>query len=149
MLLLTNRPAPDALAAWLGAAIGREEACRGTELPVTGVGVQEAMTRALAQAKLPFESVAAVAHDFSGEERYFEELLQASSRLTRAESNITVEDPGLSVGETGAAAGFLAIAMMAFLQSKGVHRRPSLAVISCDGPERGAVVLGPFNEKGR
>ena len=34
--------------------------------------------------------------------------------------------------------------MLAFLHGKGVYERPSLAVLSCDGPERGAVVLGPM-----
>jgi 3-oxoacyl-[acyl-carrier-protein] synthase I len=148
-LLLTNRPDPDALATWLGAAAGREEACRGTELPITGAGLQEAMSRALAQAKLPFESLAGLAHDFSGEERCFEELLQASSRISKAGDERATEDPGLSVGETGAAAGFLAIAMMAFLHWKGVHKRPSMALLTCDGPERVAVVLEPSDRKGR
>jgi 3-oxoacyl-[acyl-carrier-protein] synthase-1 len=148
-LLLTNRPDPDALATWMGAAAGSEEANRGTDRPITGAGLQEAMTKALAQAKLPYESLACLAHDFSGEQRYFEELLLASSRLAKGPVTGTMEIPSLSVGETGAAAGFLSIAMLAFLHSKGVHKRPSLAALTCDGPERGAVVLGPLDWKGR
>jgi len=144
MLLLTNRPDDEAMAVWLAASAGREEAIRGSDHPITGTGLQEAMSRALAQAKLPFLSLAGLAHDFSGEERYFEELLQATSRLATANGMPSTEDPGLSVGETGAAAGFLAIAMQAFLHWKGVHKQPSMAVLSCDGPERGAVVLGPL-----
>ena len=149
VLLLTNRPDPDALAAWLGAAAGNEESNRGTDRPITGSGLQEAMTKALAQAKAPYESLACLAHDFSGEQRYFEELLLASSRLAKGPVTSTMEIPALSVGETGAAAGFLSIAMLAFLHSKGVHKRPSLAVLSSDGPERGAVVLGPLAGQGR
>jgi 3-oxoacyl-[acyl-carrier-protein] synthase-1 len=149
MLLLTNRPAPDALAAWLGAAAGQEEASRGADRPITGAGLQDAMTKALAQAKVSFESLACLARDFSGEQRYFEELLLASSRLAKGQSVNSVETPALSVGETGAAAGFLSIAMLAFLHAKGVHKQPSLAVLSCDGPERGAVVLGPSPGQGR
>lgn len=80
---------------------------------------------------------------FSGEERYFEDLLLATSRLAEDKATAATEVPAFSVGETGAAAGFLAIATLAFLHSKGVHGRPSLAVLSCDGPERGAVLLGP------
>jgi 3-oxoacyl-[acyl-carrier-protein] synthase-1 len=144
MLLLTNRPEPGALAAWLGAAAGNEEASRGSDLPITGKGVQEAMTKALALAQVPFDTLAGLAHDFSGEARYFEELLLASARLAKAGATGTVEIPALSVGETGAAAGFLALAMLAFLHGKGLYGRPSLAVLSCDGPERGAVVLGPM-----
>ena len=143
MLLLSNRPGPDALATWLGAAAGHEEATRSSDRPITGAGMQEAMSKALALAQTPYESLACLAHDFSGEERYFEELLLASSRLAKGNPNHTVEIPALSVGETGAAAGFLAIAMLAFLHGKGVHVRPSLAVLSSDGPERGAVVLDP------
>jgi 3-oxoacyl-[acyl-carrier-protein] synthase I len=144
MLLLSNRPGPGAMATWLGAAAGNEEASRGSDRPITGAGMQEAISKALAQAKVPYETLACLAHDFSGEERYFEELLLASSRLAKGNANHTVEIPAMSVGETGAAAGFVAIAMLAFLHGKGVHARPSLAVLSCDGPERGAVVLGPM-----
>ena len=144
MLALTNRPGPDALAAWLAAAAGNEQACRGSDLPVTGAGLQEAMTRALALANLRFEDLACVAHDFSGEARYFEELTLASGRMPQGACSFVSEDPSLSVGETGAAAGFLPIATLAFLHSKGVHGRPSLALLSCDGPARGAVALGPM-----
>jgi len=143
MLLLGNRPSPRALAHWLAAAAGNEEACRGSDRPITGAGLQDAMTKALGQAKLGFAGLDCVAHDFSGEERYFEELLLATSRLAKDKATAATEVPAFSVGETGAAAGFLAIATLAFLHSKGVHGRPSLAVLSCDGPERGAVVLGP------
>jgi 3-oxoacyl-[acyl-carrier-protein] synthase-1 len=149
MLLLANRPEPGAMAAWLGAAAGNEAASRGSELPITGAGVQEAMTKALALAKVPFDTLAGLAHDFSGEARYFEELVLASSRLAKAGATTAVEIPALSVGETGAAAGFLTLAMLAFLHGKGVYERPSLAVLSCDGPERGAVVLGPLPQQRR
>jgi 3-oxoacyl-[acyl-carrier-protein] synthase-1 len=149
MLLLTNRPDPDALATWLGAAVGNEEATRDADRPITGAGLQEAMAKALALAKLPYESLDCLAYDFSGEQRYFEELLLASSRLAKGPVTGTVELPAFSVGETGAAAGFLSIAMLAFLHSKGVHKRPSLAALTCDGPERGAVVLGPFPGQSR
>jgi 3-oxoacyl-[acyl-carrier-protein] synthase I len=142
MLALTNRPGPDALATWLAAAAGQEPACRGSDLPVTGAGLQEAMTRALSLVSLGFEDLACLAHDFSGEARYFEELTLASGRMGQGKGSVAAEDPGLSVGETGAAAGFLTIAMLAFLHSKGVHARPSLALLSCDGPARGAIVLG-------
>jgi 3-oxoacyl-[acyl-carrier-protein] synthase-1 len=144
MLLLTNRPEPDALATWLSATVGNEDGMRGADRPITGTGLQAAMTTALALAQLSYESLDCLAHDFSGEQRYFEELLLASSRLTKGALTGTVELPAFSVGETGAAAGFLSIAMLAFLHSKGVHKRPSLAVFSCEGPERGAVILGPF-----
>jgi 3-oxoacyl-[acyl-carrier-protein] synthase-1 len=144
MLALTNQPGPDALAAWLAAAAGTEEACRGSDRPVTGAGLQKAMTQALALANLRFEDLACLAHDFSGEARTFEELTLAGGRMGHGKDPIATEDPGLSVGETGAAAGFLPIAMLAFLHSKGVHARPSLALLSCDGPARGAVVLGPM-----
>jgi 3-oxoacyl-[acyl-carrier-protein] synthase I len=142
MLLLTNRPSPDALALWLSAAAGREEACRGSERPITGAGLQNAMAKALSLAGLEFDALDCVAHDFSGEQRCFEELLQARTRLSNGKGSPATEDPGMSVGETGAAAGFLAIAMMAFLHQKAVHKHASMAVLSSDGPERGAVVLG-------
>ncbi len=142
MLLLTNRPSPGALARWLGAAAGNEDACRGSDGPITGAGLQEAMAKALSQAKLDFDGLDCLAHDFSGEQRYFEELLLATPRLSRGRASNAVEVPAVSTGETGAAAGFLAVVMLAFLHSKAVHKRASMAVLSSDGPERGAVVLG-------
>ena len=153
-LLLTNRPDPDAMATWLGAAHANEEACRGSDRPVTGAGLQQAIIGALAQTRLPYESLACVAHDFSGEQRYFEEMLLATSRLAKGAMTSAMELPALSVGETGAAAGFLSTAMLAFLHAKDVHKQPSLATLTSDGPERGAVVLGPIvrgsdNGKGR
>jgi 3-oxoacyl-[acyl-carrier-protein] synthase-1 len=147
MLLLSNRPGREALASWLGAAAGNEPACRGTDLPVTGSGMQEAMAKALGQAKVAYEGIACIAHDFSGEQSYFDEFLQAGSRLAKGANELTIEDPGMSVGEIGAAAGFLSVAMLAFMQAKGVHHTPSMAVLSCDGPERGAVVLGPMQKR--
>ena len=45
-----------------------------------------------------------------------------------------MEIPAFSVGETGAAAGLLSIAMLAFLHSKGVHKRPSLAALTATVP---------------
>jgi 3-oxoacyl-[acyl-carrier-protein] synthase I len=147
MLLLGS--SSGGLARWLGAAAGNEDATRDTDLPVTGAGVDEAIGKALAQARVSFEALDCIAHDFSGEQRYFEELLLASTRLAKGKTSATVEIPALSVGETGPAAGFLAIALLAFLHSRGVHTRPTLAVTSCDGRERGAVVLGPVLAKGR
>ena len=149
LLLLTNRPDSDAMASWLAAAAGHEESTRGADRPITGVGLQEAVSKALAQAKVAYPSLACFAPDFSGEQRYFEEFLLANSRLAKAPVTAAREIPALSVGETGAAAGFLSIAMLAFLHSKGVHKQPSLATLSCDGPERGAVVLGPMPERRR
>jgi 3-oxoacyl-[acyl-carrier-protein] synthase-1 len=143
MLLLCNRPGQQAMANLLGAAAGNEEACHGSDRPITGAGLQQAMAQALAQANLTFDDLDGVAHDFSGEQRTFEEWMLAAPRLSKGQAGGVVELPAFSVGEVGAAAGFLAIAMLAFLHKKGLHRRPSMALLSCDGPERGAVVLGP------
>ncbi len=147
MLLLTHRPGPSAMAHWLGAAVGDEEACRGSERPITGAGLQKAMAKALAQAQLELDGLDCLAHDFSGEQRYFEELLCASPRLSEGKGSPVTEDPSMSVGECGAAAGFLTISMLAFLHAKGVHQRSSMAVLSCDGHERGAVVLGAIQRR--
>jgi 3-oxoacyl-[acyl-carrier-protein] synthase I len=147
MLLLTNRPSPGVMARWLSAAAGTEDACRGSDGPITGTGLRDAMAKALAQAKVDFNGLDCLAHDFSGEQRYFEELLLATPRLSSGHGNHTVEVPASSTGETGAAAGFVAIAMLAFLHSKAVHKRASMAVLSSDGTERGAVVLGHIERR--
>jgi 3-oxoacyl-[acyl-carrier-protein] synthase I len=147
MLLLSGRSGPNAMAHWLGAADSKEPACRGSNRPITGAGLQEAMAKALAQAKLDFEVLDCLAHDFSGEQRYFEELLLAKHRVSRGRGGSTVEVPAFSTGETGAAAAFLSTAMLAFLHAKAVHNRASMALFSSDGPERGAVVLGAVERR--
>lgn len=149
MLLLSNRPTSDAMAAWLGTGRGSEEATRANGLPVTGTGLQDAIAKALAQAQTPLEGLSCVAHDFSGEQRFFEELNLAVGRLARGKLHFSAEDPGMSVGETGAAAAFLSIALLAFLHWKGVNESPSLGLISADDGERGAVVLGPIPSNGK
>jgi 3-oxoacyl-[acyl-carrier-protein] synthase-1 len=143
MLVLSNRPHPESMANLLSAAGAQEEAVRGSQQPITGRGLQEAMTKALAQAQITFEALAALAPDFSGEQQYFEESVMANSRLAKGPAKNTVEIPALSVGEVGAAAGFLSLAMMAFLHWKGVHTQPSMTLFTDDGPGRGAVVLAP------
>ena len=149
MLLLSNRPDSDAMAAWRGDARGSEGATRANGLPVTGAGLQDAIAKALSQAQTPLEELSCVAHDFSGEEHFFEELNLAVGRLARGKVRFSAEDPGMSVGETGAAAAFLSIALLAFLHWKGVNKSPSLSLISADDNERGAVVLGPIPSNGK
>jgi 3-oxoacyl-[acyl-carrier-protein] synthase-1 len=149
MLLLSNRPDADTMAVFLGAGGGREESTRANGGPVTGAGLQQAIATALAQAKVPFDGLSCLAHDLSGEERYFDELNLAVGRLARGKPHCSAEDPGLSVGETGAAAAFLSIALLAFLHWKGVNKSPSLGLITADGSDRGAVVLGPYSTNGR
>ena len=145
MLLLSSRPDADAMAVWLGAAGGKEEATRENGRPTSGTGMQESIVKALAQASVPFEGLSCVAHDFSGEERFFDELNLAVSRIARGKPRCSTADPGFSVGETGAAAAFLSIALLAFLHWKDVNKSPSLGVLSADSSERGAVVLGPLS----
>jgi hypothetical protein len=51
--------------------------------------------------------------------------------------------PSFSVGEIGAAAGPLALAMLAFFIQKKVLEGPGLCLVRSGGPARGAVVVAP------
>jgi hypothetical protein len=55
--------------------------------------------------------------------------------------------PAFSVGETGAAAAWLSLAMAAFFLREGVWGGPVLTWLRSDGGARGAVVLGASDTK--
>jgi hypothetical protein len=80
----------------------------------------------------------------SGAQRDFEDFLLARGRppLDSATS-VRVFAPSFSVGEIGAAARPLALAMLAFFIQKRVLEGPGLCLIRSRGPARGAVAIAP------
>jgi 3-oxoacyl-[acyl-carrier-protein] synthase-1 len=111
----------------------------------TGAAVlAEAADRALAGVRLSGAALGAICHDGSGDWAQLEELALADGRPPLSVAPHAQRFlPAISTGDVGAASGVLSIALLAFLISKGVIRRPALALSSTDGPARAAVVLMP------
>lgn len=147
VLLLSSRAEPGALAYFQGLGAARESAVHGSDEPVTGLGLQQAIVQALGEARVRIQDIAYLMHDFSGEQMPFEELLMAMNRLATGSLEFPDWGPATCVGETGAAAAFVSLATLAFYHHAGVVQGPSLAVFTSDAAERGAVVLGQMQTR--
>ena len=104
----------------------------------------DAAERALSNAGVTAPGLGAICHDGPGDWAQLEELALADARpplsLVPAVQRLI---PSISIGEVGAAACVLSLAIVALLVSKGVVQRPSLAMFAADGPARAAAVLAP------
>ena len=139
-LLLSLRA--DAGSAAIIAGVGRCEG--GPPFSTTAAVLADAAERALANAGVTAPGLGAICHDGPGDWAQLEELALADARpplsLVPAVPRLI---PSISIGEVGAAAGVLSLAIAALLLSKGVVQRPSLAMFAADGPSRAAAVLAP------
>jgi len=137
-LLLSLRA--DAGSAAIIAGVGRCEG--GPPFSTTAAVLADAAERALANAGVTAPGLGAICHDGPGDWAQLEELALADARpplsLVPAVQRLI---PSISIGEVGAAAGVLSLAIVALLVSKGVVQRPSLAMFAADGPARAAAVL--------
>ena len=127
-----------------GLSLAEEAGSWRGEPPASGQGLTRAFRAALAEAQCGGASLAYIAHDVSGEHAAFEELSLALSRLPRRESDQTeIWGPATCTGETGAAAGFISLAMLSFYIEQGVLIGPGLASFISEGRVRGAAVVAP------
>jgi 3-oxoacyl-[acyl-carrier-protein] synthase-1 len=91
---------------------------------------------------VPITKVDYVCHNVSGEQAFFEELSVATGRLpVSRQQTLNTWGPATCVGEIGVAAGWLSIAMLAFLFGKGLRTSPALATFQSDDVLRGAAVV--------
>jgi 3-oxoacyl-[acyl-carrier-protein] synthase-1 len=135
----------DGVAALVGIGTGDEPAGRSGAQAMTGAGLHEAALGAVTDAKVGGSDLRAVVHDVSGIQRDFEDLLLARSRPPLdVAATARIFAPSISVGEIGAAAGPLALAMLAFFIHKGVVGGPGLCLFRSDGSGRGAAVVAPI-----
>ena len=134
----------------LGAAIASDDGAPS----VSGSALARAAAEALREARIPASSLAAVVHDGATEQTTAEEIAMAMARLPLG--GAAVAPPGLrappwapafSVGETGAAAAWLSLAMAAFFLREGVFDGPVLTWLTSESGTRGAVVLGTGDTK--
>jgi 3-oxoacyl-[acyl-carrier-protein] synthase I len=142
-VLLTGGTDPDTLAVVRG--FGKASNPGDDQTVVSGAsarGLAEAMRQALVTSELRAADVGHLLFDF-GEKARFDELAMSWSRLPREGATEAAELFGVAqwLGETGAAAGTLAMATAAFLIKKDVMRRPAMITFTGAGLERGAVVL--------
>jgi 3-oxoacyl-[acyl-carrier-protein] synthase-1 len=134
----------EGVAALVGLGRGREPAAERAEAPMTGAGLHQAAQQAVAQAGLRGADLRALVHDVSGAQRDFEDFLLARGRPPLDSATAArVFAPSFSVGEIGAAAGPLALAMLAFFIQKKVLEGPGLCLVRSGGPARGAVAVAP------
>jgi hypothetical protein len=102
------------------------------------------MRQALAMAGVRAGDVGHLLFDF-GEKVRFDELALGWSRMRLEGATEAAELFGVAqwLGETGAAAGTLAMATAAFMMNRDVMRRPAMITFTSADPARGAAVLSP------
>ena len=109
-----------------------------------GAALANAGIAALAEATRAASALGAITHDGAGNQPSFEELALALTRLPFGGGGTSLLPwaPALSVGETGAAAAWLELAMAAFFLRENVFAGPVLSCLTSEGTARAAVVLG-------
>jgi 3-oxoacyl-[acyl-carrier-protein] synthase I len=143
-VFLTRRTDPETLAVVRGFGSARNHGAEQTPgSPASPAhGLTEAMRQALGTAGLRAADVGHLLFDF-GEKIRFDELAMGWCRLPLEGATEAAELFGVAqwLGETGAAAGTLAMATAAFLIKKDVMRRPAMIALTSAGLARGAVIL--------
>lgn len=147
-------PGEGAAAVLLGAGAGGRVVCNGigmsvepapidSDRPLRAEGLVAAIRDALAEAGCRMHDMDLRVADLSGEQYYFKEATLAVSRLLRArKEQFDLWHPAQSVGETGVAAGLIALVVADTALRKGYAPGPSILThISADGGDRVAAVL--------
>jgi 3-oxoacyl-[acyl-carrier-protein] synthase-1 len=122
----------------LGVSLAEDE-----ETP--GMALADAATGALRAARLGASQLTAIVHDGTGESTAAEERAIALTRLGFTgppPDGFATWAPSFSVGETGAAAAPLSLAMTTFFLRAGVFQGPVLNWFKAEGPMRAAIVMG-------
>jgi 3-oxoacyl-[acyl-carrier-protein] synthase-1 len=144
----------DGLLCITGMGLGHEEATIGSEKPVTGDGLTQAIRLALNEANISFSDTDFWLNDQNGEHYKFKESTLARIRLERLrkeprQRRFETWHPIEYLGEIGAAIGpcLLGIALFAYLKGYAPGLR-ALMHLSEDDGERAALVL-EWKERGR
>ena len=142
-ILLDVRPGPDSLAILAGVGLAPSLGAQSAE-PNLGKGINSAVDKAVADAKLPNALFAALVHDFPSSQAGCEELawIKGCPSL-RISPEVHIVSPPFSTGATGAASGILSLVTLAFLIEKKVIADPGLCLLASEGTHRGAAILTP------
>ena len=144
-MLLSGRPGPDSLATLAGVGLA-EEPSLGVQPaePNLGKGINSAIDRAVADAKLPNALFAALVHDLPSSQAGFAELAWVKGCPSlRTSPAVHIVSPPFSTGATGAASGILSLVTLAFLIEKKVIADPGLCLLAWEGTSRGVAILTP------
>jgi 3-oxoacyl-[acyl-carrier-protein] synthase-1 len=138
--VMVTRPKPGAALRCEGLGFGSESATIDADLPLRADGLVEAIRAAARDADCRPQDFELRISALSGEQYYFKEAALAVSRLIRdPRSEAELWHPADCVGEVGAAAGPLAMAIAATACAKGYATASRiLCHLSNDGTERSA-----------
>jgi 3-oxoacyl-[acyl-carrier-protein] synthase-1 len=141
--LLVGVPPPGPALCVTGLGFASEPAHIGSDLPLRGDGLTQAVKAALAEAGCGLHALDFRVADVSGEQYYFKEAALALSRVLRErKEDMELWHAAEGIGETGAAAGGAAIAWIHAACRKGYAKGPGvLAHFANDGGRRAALCL--------
>jgi 3-oxoacyl-[acyl-carrier-protein] synthase I len=128
----------------LGFATAHEPAFIGSDQPVRGQGLTEAIREALADAGVTMQEIHFRITDLNGEHYKFKEMALAVNRFPRkrVEEIFDVWHPAEVVGDVGAAIGPMVLGVSLYASRKGYGIGPTiLCTFSNDDGERAALVL--------
>lgn len=126
----------------VGSALTEERGGAGSA--ASGSALARAAAEALGAAQRGASSLAALVHDGASAQATVEEIAMAMTRLPfEGAASLRPWAPAFSVGETGAAAAFLSVAMTAFFLREDVFGGPVLIWLTSEGQARAALVMEP------
>jgi len=143
-VVLARTEAPHRMAFLRGIGTATETSIGAPGQPNLAKGLLAAIDKAMVESEFPRPMFSGLVHDTVGTAQDAEELAWAKtdhafSTSTRMECLL----PSVSAGDTGAAAGVLSLATLAFLIDKGTWPGAGLCCFSSEGT-RGAALLTPI-----
>ncbi|HEX6842552.1 MAG TPA: hypothetical protein VF113_13535 [Stellaceae bacterium] len=141
LLVAAPSGAPELLCTGIG--FGMEQAPINSDKPLRADGLTQAIAAALAEADCQMHDLDFRITDLSGEQYYFKEAALALARiLRRRKEEFDIWHPADCVGEVGAAAGTVMLALGDTACRKSYARGPNiLAHLANDAGQRAATVL--------
>ena len=149
-ILLSGRPGPDSLATLAGVGLA-EEPSLGVQPaePNLGKGINSAIDRAVADAKLPNALFAALVHDLPSSQAGFAELAWVKGCPSlRTSPEVHIVSPTFSTGATGAASGILSLVTLAYLIEKKVIADLGLCLFAAESRGEPASFAGGVPSRG-
>jgi 3-oxoacyl-[acyl-carrier-protein] synthase-1 len=141
--LLVSHPDGDSELRLTGIGFGLERAHIDSDEPLRADGLTEAIVTALADSGCGLQELDFRITDLSGEQYYFKEAALALTRILRQrKEEFDIWHPAECVGESGAAAGVVILAVAEAACRKGYAPGPNILVhLGNDAGDRAAAVL--------
>jgi 3-oxoacyl-[acyl-carrier-protein] synthase-1 len=146
-VVLTQTKAPHAMAFLRSIGTATEPSIGKSGQPNLARGILAAINATIVQAQWSRPAFSGLVHDMVGTAQDAEELAWAKTdRVFSASARMECLLPSASAGDTGAAAGVLSLATLAFLIDKGTWPGAGLCCFSSDA-QRGAALLTPAQQR--